>query len=606
MLQGIEALQQALNILPDLPGVYEMIDTLGRVLYVGKAKRLRRRVVSYTRVSLLPLRLKRMVSNVHSVHYTVTHNELEALLLEHNLIQKKKPPFNILLKEGRLLLYLTLTAHEFPALLAKRSGFAEKEAIFGPFLNRDALETTKNYIHKAFQLRSCSDRVFSGRRRPCLQYYIKCCSGPCVAKISSQEYEKSVEEALHILNGKSDAVEKNLLREMHQASTQYAYEKAALLRDRLRWVHQAKTAQSVGYIPKENIDVIAVCFEHGVTCVQLCCFRKGANYGGHHFFFPNTAAEDISDVLNAFMRQFYINVAPPQEIILSHGCSEPEEILEAFKELHHISVVLRCTPKDEEKQKILAHAVLNAEHALKQYTQSQDEVSALLHRMRSVFHLSCLPQTIEVYDNSHFQGHHSYGGMVRFEEGVWVKRASKQFFMGKTMGDDHALLREMLIRRYAEKDNLPNLMIIDGGKGHISTAYQVLCDLGLSKIDLVGIAKGPYHRDGQETFYQIHRPPTQFEETDSLLHLFQRLRNKAHEYVIQAYRRKHRASTSNSIFDQLPGIGPLRKKKLLCLFPDADSLRKASRADLQAVPGFSKCLAEKIYNFLHEDDGKFC
>ncbi|WP_207760904.1 excinuclease ABC subunit UvrC [Holospora curviuscula] len=591
---------KALANIPDLPGVYEMLDAKGAILYVGKAKRLNRRVFSYTRVSALCLRLQRMVSKIHSVQYTVTHNELEALLLELHKIQKKKPPFNILLKEGRALAYLTLSAHPFPALTAKRTNFIEGEKIFGPFLNRDLLETTKTYIYKAFQLRSCSDRVFSARKRPCLQYYIKSCSAPCVQKITVSEYKKAVDGALQILKGKSDALENSLLQDMKSASAQHLYEKAALLRDRLRWIHQAKTTQSVTHIPKEDVDVVAGVFAHGVTCLQLCCFRQGMNYGGQHFFFPGTTEPEVSEVLSEFIRQFYFHMKPPKEFVVSHVCSP--DVVETLQHLHQVTVKITHLPQEEAQLNILAHANLNARHALQQYVQAKEEVDVLVQRMKTTFELNTVPRCIEVYDNSHVQGHHSCAGMVSFEDGLWQPKNSKILFMGKTVGNDHALLKEMLIRRFSRALPHPDLLLVDGGIGHVSSAYATLCDLNLQHIDVLGIAKGPQHRDGQETFYRKNQPPVQFSDTDPLLHFLQRLRNKAHQYVIQAYRRTHRRSMVRSIFEQLPGIGPVRQQKLRCIFQDTEALKNASLEDLKAIPGFSKKLAEKVYNFLNTLD----
>ena len=600
--KGLAALRQALDQMPDLPGIYEMLDDKGHVLYVGKAKRLVRRVVSYTRVNQLTLRLQRMVSCIRLVRYTVTHNELEALLLEQNVIYKKQPPFNILLKEKKSPLYLTLTSHPFPGLMAKRGTALEGEKRFGPFLNTDLMDATKTYVHKAFQLRSCTDRVFSSRRRPCLQYYIKNCSAPCVDKISVENYQRSVEGALQILKGRSDALEQNLLQEMQSASAQCAYEKAAILRDRLKWIHQAKTAQSVGNLPKEDVDVIAGYFAHGVTCIQLSCFRQGANYGGQHFFFPQTTQDDMEEVFKAFVQQFYANVPPPPTIILGIMCESLQDLIHFFHAIHHMKVKIICLPKNKERQKLLSHAVLNAQHALSQYVQSHDETELLLRRMQAVFHLPVFPRVIEVFDNSHFQGHDSFAGMVHFESGIWSKKKSKCYALGKTSGDDHALFRAMFIKRYAQHESIPDLIVIDGGKGQVSTAQRILQDLGLNDVNVVGIAKGPYHRDGQETFYILGHESLKLEETDPLLHLLQRMRNQAHQYVIQAHRRqRQRNALGKSIFDQIPGIGPVRKKQLLCRFPDADALRKASVEDLQAVPGFSKTLAESVHRFVQRD-----
>ena len=598
--EGLKALSEALIHIPDLPGVYEMLDGRGNLLYVGKAKRLNRRIVSYTRVSGLPLRLQRMVSRIRSIKYTVTHNELEALLLELHKIQKKKPPFNILLKEGHALSYLTLSDHPFPALTVKRYNFSQEEKKFGPFLNRDLLEVTKMYIYKAFQLRSCSDRVFAGRKRPCLQYYIKSCSAPCVHKINSAEYKKTVDGAIQVLKGKSDALEKAVLQEMKTASAQQLYEKAALLRDRLRWIHQAKTTQSVVHVPKEDVDVIAGVFSHGVTCLQLCCFRQGMNYGDQHFFFPGTTEGEIGDVISEFIRQFYFHVKPPKKFIVSHKCTLDTSDL--LQHLHQCTVELIHTPKEEAQNNILAHAHLNAHYALQHYVQEKDEVHVLAQRMQSIFQLTILPKCIEVYDNSHIQGHYSCAGMVFFEDGLWQPRNSRVLFMGKTLGDDHALLKEMLTQRFSRAVPHPDLILVDGGAGQVSTAYNALCTLNLQHIDILGIAKGPQHRDGQETFYCRNQDPVQFSETDPLLHFLQRLRNKAHEYVVQAYRRKHRGAMVQSLFEQLPGVGPVRQHKLRCIFQDAEALKNASLEDLKAISGFSDKLAEKIYNFLRTLD----
>ncbi len=602
--QGLSILQEALKTLPSCPGVYEMTTTSGKVLYVGKAKDLEKRVRSYTRVAALPLRLKRMVAQIGHVHVTVTNSELEALLLEMNLIKKKQPPYNILLKDGKSMAYLVLSAHPYPQLLKKRSPNPSDGKLFGPFVSMDTLKTTMECLYKTFLLRSCSDHMFAQRRRPCLQYHIKKCSAPCVGKISPEAYQVNVRQAIDLLKGRSCELQKELLHEMTQASAAQQYEKAAQLRDRFRALSQAQAQQTIHCLPLENADVLALMHKKNVTCIQLFCFRKGANYGSQHFLFPQTDTGEEQTVMTSFLQQFYSKTPPPEHMILNQPLDQEQLLKEAFFKIHGVWVQFSY-PKQGDKKRVLEHAELNADHALEQYFQTQNRQLTLRQKVQEVFDLPRVPERIEIYDNSHWQGECSHGGMVVMGPDGFLRRSFRIFSMQKTAGDDHDMMRHVMRKRFASGcEDKPDLMIIDGGKGHLHTVLNVMKelgqDLGSAGISIIAMAKGPYHRDGQETFYKDDQTIT-FTETDPVLHFLQRLRNEAHHFVIHHHRREKRQTLSKGMLDSIPGVGGQRRKALLCHFGDAQSVGRASLSQLQAVPGISKSLAEKIHTFFQEN-----
>ncbi|OJU72669.1 MAG: excinuclease ABC subunit C [Alphaproteobacteria bacterium 40-19] len=598
--RGLRVLKQALLTIPESPGIYEMLGQDQKILYIGKAKNLKKRVSNYTRVNALPGRLLRMLAHLFSVQTTITDNELEALLLEMNLIKKKLPPYNILLKDGKSPFFLVVTQHPFPRLVKERRVDRQKtQAYFGPFISSQTVNTTLDVLHKAFLLRSCSDHTFNQRTRPCLLYHIKKCSAPCVQKISLEEYQKNVAQTVELLKGKKSELQRSLMTQMQQASQQQEYEKAAELRDRLRALAAIQNEQTIYSQVLQDADVIVAAFQQDVTCIQVVCFRSSAHYGGQHFFFPGTAQEDQEEVLSSFMQQFYTKIEPPAELILQTPIASEGLLKSAFQKLYDLKVQFSY-PKKGEKQLILERTMTNAQHNLQQYFSQKNQELKMREALQERFILPQLPLQIEVYDNSHWQGQQGVGAMIVAGPSGFMRKYFRSFSLEDNGGDDHKLLRYALTKRFSD-DVIPqpDLIIIDGGKGQLSTAIRILESLGKHQIPVVGMAKGPVHKDGGETFYFSDGRSLQLEDSDPLLHFLQRLRNHAHQFAIQSHRRLRKKKFIRSQLEDIKGLGPGRRQALLCHFQDIKGIAAASVGELAKVPGISDKLAETIFAFFN-------
>jgi excinuclease ABC subunit C len=608
LAQGIEAIRQVVKTLPNAPGVYRMINVRGEVVYVGKAKDLKKRVISYTFAPKLPHRLQRMVSETISLEIVTTHTETEALLLESNLIKKLQPHYNILLKDDKSFPYILLTQdHVYPRLEKHRGPHNIKGKYFGPFASVVAVEETMILLQKVFLLRNCSDSFFEKRTRPCLQYHIKRCSAPCVNKISKEDYATLVKEAIAFLGGKSTTIQDYLAKRMNDASHALAYEEAAQYRDRLRLLTKIQAHQRINVANIREADVIAAVCEGGQTCVQIFFFRQGRNLGTASFFLAHTNGSSLEDQIAAFLTQFYQDRAPAPTVLLSHHPTELPLIRAAFQEQFGTRTAWEI-PKLGAKRELVEHALANAQGALSRKFAETATFEALLDQMAQTFLMSKRPERIEIYDNSHLQGSHPYGVMVVATSQGFEKKSYRKFAIKSPSlprgGDDYEMMREVLHRRFARSEEkswvLPDLILVDGGQGQLNVALKVIQELDVDGITVVGIAKGPDRNAGREKFFQKGRDIFTLPENDPLMHFLQRLRDEAHRFAIGTHRAKRTKTLVRSLLDDIPGIGPVRKKALLHHFGSARGVGGASLQDLQLVPGINKFVAKKIYAYFHE------
>jgi len=609
---GAAVIQRHLATLPMGPGVYRMLDARGDVLYIGKARSLRKRVTSYTKLQGLTIRIQRMVRQVCSVEVTTTHTEAEALLLEANLVKQVQPPFNVLLKDDKSFPYI-LVAHDhpYPAITKHRGARDIPGEYFGPFASTGAVHVTLNAMSRAFPLRSCSDSEFAGRSRPCLQYQIKRCTAPCVGRITEADYLKVVDEAKGFLSGKNRQVLDIWQGRMQQAADQRDYETAAELRDRIRALAHITQKQDINLTDIENADVIAVHAEGGLVCVQIFFFRAGQNFGNRSYFPAHTRDVEISEVLDAFLGQFYAQREAPRLILLSDPVENAELIEEALSNHSGHKVELHV-PQRGTKRDLVDYAVTNARDALRRRLAEAASQQQLLQGVAELFGLDAPPQRIEVYDNSHIMGRHAVGGMIVAGPEGLRKNAYRKFNIKDTTiepGDDYGMMREVLTRRFqrllkedAEDENAadwPDLLLIDGGKGQLAAVMQVMQELGVEDVPVVGIAKGPERNAGREQFFLPGREPFMLEPRHPVLFFLQRLRDEAHRFAIGTHRTKRAKDQIKSPLDEIAGIGAARKKALLLHFGSAKAVSRAGLADLEAVPGISEAVAKRIYDHFH-------
>lgn len=608
LAQGIEIIRQTVKTLPQVPGVYRMINNRGEVVYVGKAKDLKKRVVSYTFALKLPLRLQRMVSETVSMEIVTTHTETEALLLESNLIKKLQPHYNILLKDDKSFPYILITqGHAYPRLEKHRGPQQQKGKYFGPFASVVAVEETMILLQKVFLLRNCSDPFFEKRTRPCLQYHIKRCSAPCVGKISEKDYATLVKEATAFLNSKTTRIQEYLAVKMNEASHALAYEEAAQYRDRLRLLTRIQAQQRINVAKIRDADIIGAACEGGQTCVQIFFFRQGRNLGTASFFLSHTDDASLEDQIAAFLTQFYQDRAPASLVLLSHKPAELSLISTALQEQFGV-VTSWEIPKVGATRELVEHALSNAQGALTRKLSQTATFEALLDQMAQTFQMSKRPERIEIYDNSHLQGTHPYGVMVVATPQGFEKKSYRKFAIREATpskgGDDYAMMGEVLHRRFAhagEKDwALPDLILVDGGLGQLNVALKVIEELDVDGITVVGIAKGPDRNAGREKFFQKGRDTFTLPDNDPLMHFLQRLRDEAHRFAIGTHRAKRAKALVFSRLDEIPGIGAARKKALLQHFGSAKGVSLASLQDLQLVSGINKFVAKKIYAYFHE------
>ncbi len=609
---GHACIQSYLKTLDGSPGVYRMLDAQARVLYVGKARNLRARVSNYARPSGHSGRIARMISETSSMMFLTTKTETEALLLEQNLIKQLKPKYNVLLRDDKSFPYIFISSeHDFPRIEKHRGAKKRKGRYYGPFASAGAVNRTLNTLQKVFLLRSCSDREVEAGDRPCLNYHMKRCAGPCGGKISKEDYAKLVSAADDFLRGRSTKVQSDLAAEMQEASANLEFEKAAALRDRIHALTHVQSAQGINPQGVKEADVIALHLENGQACVQVFFIRANQNWGNRDFY-PRVGAEiEAPEVLEAFIGQFYDSKDPPRQLILSHPIENIELMAEALssKAGRKVDVVV---PQRGEKAELVSGAARNARESLARKMSETATQAKLLAGVADAFDLKGPPQRIEVYDNSHIQGAHAVGGMIVAGPDGFMKNSYRKFNIKGdelTPGDDFGMMKEVLHRRFSrlqkedpdrDKGMWPDLLLIDGGAGQVSAVHEIMVQHGVQEIPMVGVAKGVDRDHGKEEFHRIGQRAFALRRNDPVLYFIQRLRDEAHRFAIGTHRAKRAKTVSATPLDDVPGVGATRKRALLAHFGSAKAVTRANLADLKAVDGVSDKLAETIYDFFHE------
>ena len=605
---GKEVIKKELPLIPKSPGVYKMINHKGDVLYIGKAKNLPNRLKNYVSEKNHIIRTERMLTQTHKIDITTTSNESEALLLEANLIKKFRPKFNILLKDDKSFPFIYIgNKNKWPQLI-KHRGKKDKDGFyFGPFASAGSANWTIKMLQKIFQIRVCDEGTFKNRKRPCILYQIKRCSGPCVGLVDESEYKNSVKDAIKFISGKSREIQKNLSKQMEEASEKLDFEKATIIRDKIKSLNIIQSSQKINDANLVDADVIASYKESGKTCIQVFFYRSKQNWGNQSYFPKHDPDQNISEIMSSFLMQFYENKNVPKLIILNQDIKDKKLIEKTLssKEDKNISITIA---KKGSKTKIVKLAEKNAKESLNRKLYETNNNKNLFERINQKFNIKNNISLVEVYDNSHIQGTNNVGAMITFGEEGFIKKKYRKFDIKSKDAekDDYAMLKEVLDRRFKrtllEKGNylsLPDLLLIDGGKGQYSTARKVLNEFGLYDLPIIAIAKGKYRNSGNETFF--HNEKTfKFEKNDPTLFFLQRLRDEAHRFAISAHRAKRKKSISRSLLDQIVGIGSVRKKALLNHFGSARAVESASFDEIKSVEGVEEKVAKKIYNFFHE------
>ncbi len=607
---GVQVIRDTVRTLPPKPGVYRMQDARGDVLYVGKARALKNRVANYTQWERLPGRLQRMVSQTRSMTIVTTNSEAEALLLEAQLIKRFRPPYNVLLRDDKSFPFILLRAdHDFPRIMKHRGARKAKGNYYGPFASAGSVNTTVNALQKLFLLRSCTDSFFARRDRPCLLYQIKRCSAPCVGRIDEAGYAELVQEAKDFLGGRSSAVQRKIEAQMAQAAQNLDFERAAMLRDRLRAATFIQGSQAINSEGLDNADIFAMASKGGQIGVQAFFIRGGQNWGHRAFFPTHTEGLSEEEVMQSFLAQFYEEVPPARCILVDRALPEAELISEALREGAGGKVEI-SVPQRGSRRRLIAQATRNAVEALDRRLAERGTQAKTLRELTDFLELADVPQRIEVYDNSHIQGTKALGAMVVAGPEGFIKNQYRKFNIKTAQtDDDFAMMREVMTRRFGrvqEEDpertggTWPDLVLIDGGKGQMSAVKDALEELGIEDVPLIAIAKGPHHgREGREVFHFPDGREKMLPVNSPLLFYLQRLRDEVHRFAIGAHRAKRSRAISASPLDEIPGIGPARKRALLLHFGTACKVRAASLEDLQRAPGVSGTVAQTIYDFYH-------
>lgn len=608
--RGVVIIKSYLRTLPDRPGVYRMLNDDGDALYVGKARSLKKRVVNYTMPAKLPIRLQRMIAETTQMEFVTTHTEVEALLLESNLIKKLMPRYNVLLRDDKTFPHILITGGgDYPQLTKHRGTRTLAGSYYGPFASAGAVSRVLTALQRAFQLRTCADTIFNTRTRPCLQFQIKRCTAPCVDKVTAGEYAEQVREARQFLEGRSRDIQAALATDMQAAAEALEFERAAKLRDRIRALTAIQAHQDINVEGVDDADIIAAYQEGGSTCVQVFFFRGGRNYGNRAYFPSHDKVVAVEEVLASFIAQFYDNKSAPRLVLVSHDLTE-EALLQEALSVRAGSKVELHTPKRGDKKRLIDHAVTNARDAHGRRLAETGSQAKLLAGVAEAFSLAEPPQRIEVYDNSHIQGAHAIGGMIVAGPDGFIKNAYRKFTI-KTegaAGDDFAMMREVFTRRFERAlkedperagETWPDLVLIDGGEGQLGVVMEVMAELGIEDVPMVAIAKGPDRDAGRERFFMPGRPPFGMEHTSPVLYYLQRLRDEAHRFAIGTHRARREKAISASPLDEIQGIGPRRKKALLLHFGSARAVSRAGLADLQTVEGISEAVARIIYDHFH-------
>jgi len=596
--------------LPSKPGVYRMLDEHGNVLYVGKAKHLKKRVSNYTKYARNSIRIQRMIRATHSMEFVITDSETEALLLEATLIKRLKPRYNILLRDDKSFPYILVRTDHSAGQLTKHRGKRKNNGeYFGPFASANAVNQTLDTLQRAFRLRTCSDSIYDSRTRPCMLHQIKRCSAPCTGEIDLEDYAHLMEDASDFLHGKSDLLRKRMQKQMLIASNSLDFEKAAEVRDRLKAMAQVST-NTAGVNPKtfKNGDVIGIHTAGGQSCVQIFFFRAGQNWGNRSYFPRHAKSDDTAQILDAFLAQFYADKPIPKHIFVSETLPNLTLLEEALMERSGIAVKI-SRPQRGEKRELVARSVKNAEEALARKMAETASQTKLLRTVAETFDLDSPPERIEVYDNSHIQGTNAIGAFIVAGPEGFNNREYRTFNIkdaNTEPGDDYAMMREVMRRRFTRllKDDQaiwPDVVLIDGGKGQLSAVTEIMTEIGaIDKTTLVAIAKGPDRNAGRETFYMNGRADFTLPPRTPVLYYLQRLRDEAHRFAIGTHRARRKKQMKSNPLDGISGVGPGRKKALLAHFGSAKAVRSAAVGDLIQVEGVSAKLAKTIHEYFNE------
>ncbi|SCB07609.1 excinuclease ABC subunit UvrC [Rhizobium lusitanum] len=632
-LRGAELIAEFVKRLPNNPGVYRMFNEAGDVLYVGKARSLKKRVANYAMGRVHSNRIARMVRETANMEFVTTRTETEALLLEANLIKRLRPRFNVLLRDDKSFPYILITGdHRAPAIFKHRGARARKGDYFGPFASAGAVGRTINSLQRAFLIRTCADSVFETRTRPCLLYQIKRCSGPCTHEISDSGYAELVQEAKDFLSGKSQNVKAHMAEEMNAAAEDLDFERAAVFRDRLAALSHVQSHQGINPAGVEEADIFAIHHEGGISCIQVFFFRTGQNWGNRAYFPKADPSLSGAEVLNAFLAQFYDDKPVPRQILLSETVEEIELLAAALSEKtgHKVSILV---PQRGEKRDLVDHVVANAREAHGRKLAETASQSRLLEGFKETFKLPYVPQRIEIYDNSHIMGTNAVGGMVVAGPEGFVKGQYRKFNIKSTditPGDDFGMMREVMTRRFSRllKEEgkpdrsaateapaadaadqpfpaWPDIILIDGGQGQMTAVRAILEELGITdSVIAIGVAKGVDRDAGRERFFAPSRESFTLPPRDPVLYFIQRLRDEAHRFAIGSHRARRKKEMIKNPLDEIGGIGPSRKRALLQHFGTAKAVSRAALSDLMAVEGISEAVARQVYNHFHEDTAK--
>lgn len=596
--QGLEILKKHIKVAPEKPGVYRMIGADEKVLYVGKAKNIKKRIVAYSHIDKLPYRLQRMVSEIRRMEFIIVENEAKALLMENELIKRLEPRYNILLKDDKTFPHLVIDVEsEFPSLRKYRGKRNDKSKYFGPFASVLAVNNVLDTVQKAFLLRSCRDNVFKNRERPCLMYQIKRCSAPCVGRISKEDYHKLVREAVDFLDGKNTKIQVELSEKMQEASDRQDYEQALVFRDRIRALTNVQTGTMVEYATISSCDIVAIARKNDVVCIQVFFIRSGQNCGNVPYFPKQTQGAEDGEILEAFLGSFYSEHIPPKEVIVSQPLENGEFLEEALGT--HIN-----TYQKGAKAKLLSNVLDNAYASIDRKMAMEASVKSNLEEMQRVFDLPRLPQRIEIYDNSHIQGSYAIGAMVVATPEGFDKKSYRTFNIknSEITNDDFAMMKEVLTRRFNRMapENRPDVILLDGGLGQLHAVHEALKDFDLTGISIIAISKGPERNAGKEFYHQLGKESFALPFQSPIAFYLQNLRDESHRFAIGTHRKKRAKSITKSRLDEVEGIGAKRKRDLLNYFGSVEEISQAGIKDIEKVGGISKKTAEKIYNYFHK------
>ena len=611
-MNGLDIIKNKLASISNSPGIYQYLNSKNEIIYVGKAKNLKKRISSYKNTSSLSNRIQRMVYQINNIETITTKTEAEAFLLESNLIKKNKPKFNIVLRDDKSLPYILISLkNKWPQILKHRGKQKNIEIYFGPYPSAGSVDKTINSLQKAFLIRSCTDSYFKTRRRACLLYQIKKCSAPCVKKINERDYSDLSNQTISFLKGKNKKIQSDLNKQMEIYSSKKNYEKAASLRDRIKALNQIQEKQSINISSIGDADVISIKKKNFKACVQVFYFRGGNNLGGRYYFPRHEESEKEENILQSFLGQYYSDKIVTKLILLNKKIPEKNLLISALNKKSGYKINIEI-PLKGQKKIIVKNAEKNAEKELERKLNEEKNNLLYMQRIKEAFGLNKIPKTIEVYDVSHISGEFAVGAMISFNKDGFIKNNYRKFnikgeFKRKDTvlkGDDYSMIYEVLNRRLkknSKKISFPDLMIIDGGKGHLNTASNVLNSLDLEKkIELASIAKGQKRNEGNETFYLKENKKIKFKTNDKILFFLQRLRDEAHRFAITSHKTR-RSKISKSILDEIEGIGPNKKRDLLKYFGSSEQIKIAQLSEIEKVKGINKNIAKKIYNFFHEN-----